>query len=94
MDTPFRTPKTDEAAAIVASGGKLVGLNRRSHRTVEFLLAPTDLCRRSSEEFYRGTLLVNARQMAEALKNLKDAIFANLNYRDKNENPFPTHTDQ
>lgn len=76
---PLQLTDTVKAAAILAAGGKLVGLRRISHRTVGFVLEPEDQCRKFASDFDEGSLMVNAKLMAESLKLLKDAIFADLN---------------
>ena len=82
---PYRTTKIDEAAALLAAGAELVGLEPRSHRTIEFLLAPIDDCHTFSHQFARGDLFVSASRMSESFRALKIAVFARL----KNQDDIP-----
>ncbi len=73
-----RTKELAEASAIIAAGGRLAGLEKRSHRSFVFLLAPESLCRQLSQKFHAGELPVDALKMTEAIEHLKDVLFKKL----------------
>ncbi|OGM79893.1 hypothetical protein A2382_03110 [Candidatus Woesebacteria bacterium RIFOXYB1_FULL_38_16] len=76
MSKQYKTKDIYEASALVASKMKLLNLERGSG-FYWFVFQSGDLSRKTSELFWRNELSVLAKDYADALRTLKDRIFAN-----------------
>jgi len=71
----YVTKDLGEAAALVCSSLKLLRL-QREQSFFWFVFANKMLCEQFSGEYWSGTLKIPARQYSEALRSLKDRLFA------------------
>lgn len=70
----YRTKDLAEAAAMLVCKQKLTSIERQQ-QTCWFIFAQADKCRKISDKFFFGELLVDARQYHESLSLLKNRIF-------------------
>ena len=75
MDNNFRTRDLYFGAFLYAKGAKFKGINREG-RTCWFIFADEAGCKTLQSQFFSKTADVNAREYADALRTLKDLIFA------------------
>jgi len=72
----YKTKDIYEASALVAANLTIAGLEADSG-FYWFVFQSGDLSRKTSELFWRNELSVLAKDYADALRTLKDRIFAN-----------------
>lgn len=79
MDKPYvdeyKTRDLGEAAALVCDLVKLLRLQKES-KFYWFIFTNKSLCEQLANEYWSGDLKINARQYNEALRSLKDRLFA------------------
>lgn len=75
MNQLFKTKDLYEAAAMYASAIPLITLEF-DNKQYWFLFEEQEKCRKLSDEYWRGTLMVNAKGYADAIRTLKDRVFA------------------
>jgi hypothetical protein len=71
----FRTKDLNEAGVILASGIKLIRLEQADNRSFYFVFEDQnnqDLC----DRFWAEELMINAKRYCDALRSLKDRLFA------------------
>lgn len=67
------------AAALWSSGAEFVGVEPKSPRTFAFLfVSPDGLCQKLADDFWRGKLTVDAKDILDKQRSLKDVIFNKL----------------
>jgi len=71
----YKTKDLAESAALIIKGQKLISMERQS-KICWFVFENKDECKRLSNQFFFGELLVNAREYYEALGRLKNRIFS------------------
>ena len=74
MNKTFQTRDLSEAAFLYASGQKLSKLNNDGQR-FWFVFDGKDHCEKLSDAYWRKEAVVNAKDMSDALRTLKDMIF-------------------
>ncbi len=72
----FRTKDIYEASALVASNALLVGLER-DQGFYWFVFENATGCRKVSDAYWSNKLSILAKSYADAIRSLKDRIFAN-----------------
>lgn len=77
-NSTYETTDLNVAAALWAGGAEFIKAEPLSHRTVGFVFRPLALCETLSNEFWRGTLAVSAKNFADRQRTLKDILFAKL----------------
>lgn len=75
MENQFRTKDLYEASALYALNIPLSTLEF-DNKQYWFLFDEQEKCRKLSDEYWRGTLMVNAKDYADAIRTLKDRVFA------------------
>lgn len=100
MDTPtnandFSTRDLWVAAALLAAGHKLTRLDWRQGRAAFFVFSDADGCRESADQYWRRDLHVVAKDFADALRTLKDRLFAREHNNGDEHDPtaFRRHRD-
>jgi len=71
----YKTKDIYEASALLAYNLKLVRLEPE-HNFYWFIFENNDVSRKTADRYWRGDLLVNAEQYADAIRTLKDRLFA------------------
>jgi len=71
----YRCKDLMRSAALLALGIPLSGLNSRG-RFYDFLFEDPEKCRVIEQEWWRGTLQVNAVKYADSIKRLKNMVYA------------------
>lgn len=71
----YITKDLGEAAALVCSSAKLLRLQKES-KFFWFIFANKPFCEQLANDYWSGDLKINARQYNEALRSLKDRLFA------------------
>jgi hypothetical protein len=71
----YYTKDLGEAAALMSKSLKLLGLKKEGTYFL-FVFEDRTQCLPISDEFWYGDLQVNARSYAEAMRRLKDRLFA------------------
>jgi hypothetical protein len=76
MDTTtYRTKDLAEAAALVTTKHKLIEITREGY-TCWFIFENQKLCKKLSDQYFFGELLLNAREFHEVITRLKSRIFS------------------
>jgi len=75
MQKQYKTKDIYEAAALLASKEKLVGLEKDSG-FYWFVFGTRDASLKASDLFWRNELQVLAKDYADAIRTLKDRLFA------------------
>lgn len=76
MNNHFLTKDLQLAALLYAKGAGFTGVNR-SGRLCWFVFENHDICEKLQQKFFAKTVEVNAKDYADALRTLKDLVFAN-----------------
>ena len=76
MDNHFLTKDLSLAGMLYAKEVPFVGVNR-SGKLCFFIFQNRELCEKLQQQFFSGTVDANARKYADALRTLKDLVFAN-----------------
>lgn len=71
----YKTKDLYEASLIYAKGQKFLGLESES-KFFWFVFESKEECKRLANEYWQGSVAVNAKAYADALRTLKDRIFA------------------
>ncbi|OGK49796.1 hypothetical protein A3A56_03875 [Candidatus Roizmanbacteria bacterium RIFCSPLOWO2_01_FULL_40_32] len=71
----YFTKDLGEAAALVCSSVKLLRLQKEKS-FFWFVFADKSLCEQFASKYWSGSLELSARQYSEALRSLKDRLFA------------------
>jgi len=71
----YATKDLGEATALVCSSAQLLRLRKES-KFFWFIFANKSLCEQLANEYWSGGLKLNAKQYSEALRSLKDRLFA------------------
>jgi hypothetical protein len=74
-NSTYSTKDIAETAALIVQGQELVRIEKEGN-TCWFIFNNSDHCRKISNQFFFGDLLVNAREYYEAMKRLKNRVFA------------------
>lgn len=75
MDTRFKTRDLYESAALYSLNAVLITLEKED-RQYHFVFEDFQKCKELSDQYWRGSLRVNAKVYADAIRTLKDRIFA------------------
>lgn len=75
MNDHFLTKDLSLAGMLYAKGVTFVGVNR-SGKLCHFVFENRQLCEKLQQQFFSGTVDVSARRYADALRTLKDLVFA------------------
>lgn len=71
----YKTKDLAEASMLIVKSQKLISMQREG-RICWFIFENRDDCEKLSHEYYYGEVLVNALDLTEAMKRLKNRIFA------------------
>lgn len=71
----YKTKELYEAAALIVSNQRLVDIEKRGKICI-FVFVYSETVFQISNEYFFGTLMVNARNYHEAITRLKNRIFA------------------
>jgi len=71
----YATKDLGEAAALVCSSIKLQRL-QKENRFFWFVFSNKIECEKLADRYWSGTLMVSAKQYSDALRSLKDRLFA------------------
>ncbi len=71
----FRTKDIYEASALIASQAKFLNLEPDKNY-YWFVFENSDMCRKLSDSYWRNELEVLAKDLTDAIRTLKDRIFA------------------
>ena len=75
MKDDYKTKDLGEAAALIVKKQRFIRMDRDG-RICWFVFENLQECERLSSDFFFGELLVNARELQEAIKRLKHRIFS------------------
>ena len=75
MEDDYKTKDLGEAAALIVKKQRFIRIDREG-RICWFIFENLQECERLSSDFFFGELLVNARELQEAIKRLKHRIFS------------------
>lgn len=75
VNDEYATKDLGEAAGIICSSAKLLRL-QKENKFFWFVFANKSLCEQLSNEYWAGALKLDAKQYSEALRSLKDRLFA------------------
>ena len=75
MKDDYKTKDLGEAAALIVKKQRFIRIDRDG-RICWFVFENIQECERLSSDFFFGELLVNARELQEAIKRLKHRIFS------------------
>ena len=75
MEDDYKTKDLGEAAALIVKKQRFIRIDREG-RICWFVFENRQECERLSSDFFFGELLVNARELQEAIKRLKHRIFS------------------
>lgn len=75
MEDDYKTKDLGEAAALIVKKQRFIRIDREG-RICWFVFENKQECERLSSDFFFGELLVNARELQEAIKRLKHRIFS------------------
>ena len=75
MGDDYKTKDLGEAAALIVKKQRFIRIDRDG-RICWFVFENIQECERLSSDFFFGELLVNARELQEAIKRLKHRIFS------------------
>lgn len=79
MDNPnvdeYKTKDLSLSAALVCSSAKLLRL-QKENKFFWFVFADKSLCAQLANEYWAGSLTLDAKRYSEALRSLKDRLFA------------------
>lgn len=75
MGKVYRTKDLAEASALILKKQPLIRIDREGN-ICWFVFNNYDVCLELSNQFFFGELLVNARELHEAMARLKNRIFA------------------
>lgn len=75
MTDSFSTKDLYLAGLIYSKGVRFQGI-RREGKTCWFLFEDKDLCERLQQQFFAKTVETNAKNYADALRTLKNLVFA------------------
>ena len=75
MEDDYKTKDLGEAAALIVKKQRFIRMDRDG-RICWFVFENLQECERLSSDFFFGELLVNARELQEAIKRLKHRIFS------------------
>lgn len=76
MSDHFLTKDLQLAGLLYAKGAGFIGVNR-SGRLCWFVFENHDVCEKLQQQFFSKSVEVNAKEYADALRTLKDLVFAN-----------------
>lgn len=76
MSDHFLTKDLSLAGMLYAKGVTFVGVNRGG-RLCWFVFENHQLCEKLQQQFFAKSVEVNAKEYADALRTLKDLVFAN-----------------
>lgn len=76
MNNQFITKDLSLAGLLYAKGVSFVGVNRNG-KLCWFVFGNHELCVKFQQEFFSKSVEVNAKEYADALRTLKDLVFAN-----------------
>jgi hypothetical protein len=71
----YRTKDLGEAAALICRSARLTRLDN-GQGFYWFVFSKKELCQRIANDYWFGNLTVNAKSYQEALRTLKDRLFA------------------
>lgn len=71
----YRTKDLGEAAALSCSSTKLLRLEKEDN-FFWFIFSNNDTCQKLSNNYWSGDLRVSAKEYSDALRSLKDRLFA------------------
>lgn len=71
----YATKDLGEAAALICSSAKLLRL-QKEHSFFWFIFANKSLTEQLADEYWAGGLKLDAKRYSEALRSLKDRLFA------------------
>ena len=75
MGDDYKTKDLGEAAALIVKKQRFIRIDREG-RICWFVFENKQECEMLSSDFFFGELLVNARELQEAIKRLKHRIFS------------------
>jgi len=75
MEDDYKTKDLGEAAALIVKKQRFIRIDREG-RICWFVFENKQECEMLSSDFFFGELLVNARELQEAIKRLKHRIFS------------------
>lgn len=75
LQSEYRTKDLGEAAALFCKSAKLLRLEQEEGFSW-FIFRSKDICQRISNNYWFGELLINAKSYQDALRTLKDRLFA------------------
>ena len=76
MNNHFLTKDLSLAGMLYAKGVPFIGVNRNG-RVCWFVFENHQLCENLQQQYFSKSVEVNAKEYAEALRTLKDLVFAN-----------------
>lgn len=71
----YKTKDIYEASCLVAKKAKLLTLEKQSN-FYWFVFDNLNVCQKISDEYWRNELMVSAKDYSEAIRSLKDRLFA------------------
>ena len=75
----FKTTDIWQAAALMARGHRLKGLEKIGYKSVAFLYEDSEEVKQQAEDYMYGSLEVDALTIAQSTKTLKGQAFQRLN---------------
>jgi len=75
MEDDYKTKDLGEAAALIVKKQRFIRIDRDG-RICWFVFENLQECEMLSSDFFFGELLINARELQEAIKRLKHRIFS------------------
>jgi hypothetical protein len=76
MNNQFITKDLNLAGLLYAKGVPFIGVNRNG-KLCWFVFENHEQCERFQQQFFSKSLEVNAKEYADAIRTLKDLVFAN-----------------
>jgi hypothetical protein len=76
MNNQFITKDLNLAGLLYAKGVSFIGVNRNG-KLCWFVFENHEQCEKFQQEFFSKSVVVNAKEYADALRTLKDLVFAN-----------------
>jgi len=84
IENTYRTPDLSEASFLYASGQKLLGLED-DHSRFWFVFEDKSTCERLTNLFWQKEATVNAKELCDSIRTLKDLIFNRERRGNRNE---------